>query len=118
MKKVVALIGSPRRLGNSELMAKEISRHVVESHTLQLIRLPAMDIRPCRACYTCLFDERGCPQEDDFGKILSALVEADAFILSAPTYLLSANASVKTFLARHTHSKAYRLLTLVAPRDD
>ena len=66
MKKVVALIGSPRKLGNSELMAKEISRHVVESHTLQLIRLPAMEIRPCRACYTCLFDERGCPQEDDF----------------------------------------------------
>jgi multimeric flavodoxin WrbA len=31
---------------------------------------------------------------------LSALVEADAFILSAPTYLLSANASVKTLLDR------------------
>jgi multimeric flavodoxin WrbA len=94
------LIGTPRKLGNSELMAKEISRHVEESHTLQLVRLPAMDIRPCRACYTCLFDETGCPQDDDFGGILEALFEADAFILSAPTYLLSANASVKTLLDR------------------
>lgn len=100
MKKVVALIGSPRKLGNSELMAKEISRHIVESHTLQLIRLPAMDIRPCRACYTCLFDDKGCPQDDDFSDILTAILEADALIVSAPTYLLSANASLKVFLDR------------------
>jgi multimeric flavodoxin WrbA len=100
VRRIVALIGSPRKLGNSELMAKEISRHVPEAHTLQLIRLSAMDIRPCRACYVCLFDEKGCPQEDDFGKILAAILEADALILSAPTYLLSANACVKQFLDR------------------
>ena len=100
MKKVVALVGSPRKLGNSELMAKEISRRIAEPHHLELIRLPAMDIRPCRACYTCLFEEKGCPQDDDFGNILEAVVMADALILSAPTYLLSANASVKRFIDR------------------
>jgi multimeric flavodoxin WrbA len=97
---VVALIGSPRRLGNSELMAKEISRHISEPHHLQLVRLPALNIKPCRACYTCLFDKKGCPQDDDFGKILAALLEADGLILSAPAYFLSANASVKKFLDR------------------
>jgi multimeric flavodoxin WrbA len=100
VKKIVALIGSPRKLGNSELMAKEISRHIAASHTLQLIRLPAMDIRPCRACYTCLFDEKGCPQEDDFSQILAAILEADGLIVSAPTYFLSANASLKVLLDR------------------
>lgn len=100
MKKILALLGSPRKLGNTELMAKEISRRIPEPHRLQLVRLPAMDIRPCKACYTCLFAETGCPQDDDFQKVLGAMVEADALILSAPTYLLSANASVKRLLDR------------------
>jgi NAD(P)H-dependent FMN reductase len=98
MKKVLALVGSPRRLGNSELMVKEISRHIPEPHRLQVIHLPKMDIRPCQACYTCLFDN--CPQQDDFPGILQTLVDSDALILAAPTYLLSANASVKRFTDR------------------
>jgi multimeric flavodoxin WrbA len=97
---ILALLGSPRRLGNSELMAKEISRRISEPHRLKLVRLPEMDIRPCRACYTCLFDEHTCPQRDDFPKILKALVEADGLILAVPVYMLAANASLKQFLDR------------------
>jgi multimeric flavodoxin WrbA len=98
VQKVLALVASLRRLGNSELIAKEISRHIPEPHHLLLIRLPKMDIRPCRACYACLFD--ACPQEDDFAGILEAIIESDALILVAPTYLLSANASLKRFVDR------------------
>lgn len=97
---ILALVGSPRRLGNSELMAKEISRCISEPHRLKLVRLPEMDIGPCRACYACLFDERTCPQRDDFPQIFEALVKSDALILAAPTYMLAANASLKQFLDR------------------
>jgi multimeric flavodoxin WrbA len=97
---VLALLGSPRRLGNSEIMAKEISRQIPEPHRLKLVRLPEMDIRPCRACYTCMFDEHTCPQEDDFPKILEALLRADGLILAVPVYMLAANASLKRFLDR------------------
>jgi multimeric flavodoxin WrbA len=97
---ILALLGSPRRLGNSELMAKEISRRLAEPHRLKLVRLPEMNIKPCRACYTCLFDEHTCPQRDDYSKILEALLRADGLILAAPTYLLGANASLKLFLDR------------------
>ncbi len=98
MQKVLALVGSPRKLGNSELIAKQISRHIPEPHRLLLIRLPQMDIRPCLACYTCLFDT--CPQQDDFSGIVEALLESDALILVAPTYFLSANASLKKLMDR------------------
>ena len=97
---VLALLGSPRRLGNSELMAKEISRQIRELHRLRLVRLAEMDIRPCRACYTCMFDEHTCPQRDDFSRILEALLKADALILAVPVYMLAANASLKRFLDR------------------
>lgn len=98
MQKVLALVSSPRRLGNSELIAKEVSRHIPEPHRLFLVRLPNMNIKPCRACYTCLFDK--CPQDDDFPDIMDALIESDALILVAPTYLLSANASLKKLMDR------------------
>ena len=97
---ILALVGSPRRLGNSELMAKEISRRIPDPHRLKLVRLPEMDIRPCRACYTCLFDEHTCPQADDFPTILEALLQADGLILAVPVYMLAANASLKQFLDR------------------
>ncbi|NIQ90312.1 MAG: flavodoxin family protein [Deltaproteobacteria bacterium] len=97
---ILALVGSPRRLGNSELMAKEISRRIPDPHRLKLVRLPEMDIRPCRACYTCLFDEHTCPQRDDFPGILEALMRADGLILAVPVYMLAANASLKQFLDR------------------
>jgi multimeric flavodoxin WrbA len=100
MDRVLALVASPRRLGNSELMAKEINRHLPGPHRLQLVRLPDMDIRPCRACYSCLYDERTCSQKDDFPRILEAILGADALILAAPAYLLGANASLKRFVDR------------------
>jgi multimeric flavodoxin WrbA len=98
VRKVLALLGSPRKLGNSELIAKEISRHIPQPHRLQLIRLPQMDLRPCRACYTCLFDT--CPQQDDLSGILRALIASDGLIFVAPTYFLSANASIKQLVDR------------------
>ena len=38
MKKVLALIGSPRKLGNCEIIAKEISRHISTLHELILLQ--------------------------------------------------------------------------------
>ena len=59
-----------------------------------------MDIRPCKACYQCLFGEEKCPQPDDFALVLETLAQADALVVAAPTYLLGANASLKRFLDR------------------
>jgi len=43
MKKVLGIIASPRRLGNCEIMVKEISGHIPEPHELNLLRLSDFD---------------------------------------------------------------------------
>ena len=58
MKTILGIIGSPRKLGNCEIMVKEISRNITEPHDLRLLRLTDFDIRPCTGCYACLF-QRG-----------------------------------------------------------
>jgi multimeric flavodoxin WrbA len=100
MKKILGLIASPRRLGNCEILVKEISRRVPEPHELELIRLPEFRINTCKACYTCLFKEMRCPQEDDLQTIIEALVRADGLIVAAPTYFLGAHAALKGLLDR------------------
>jgi multimeric flavodoxin WrbA len=101
MSKVLLGIScSPRKLGNCELFIKEIYRQLGDGWELRLARLPELDIRPCKACYLCLFDQMRCPQEDDFSAVLDELANADAYVVAAPAYLLSANGSLKKFLDR------------------
>ena len=100
MKKVLGILGSPRRLGNCEIMVKEISRNIDEPHSLKLLRLSDFNLLPCLGCYRCLFDKAGCPQADDFYTVLNEIIEADAIVLAAPTYFLGANGRLKLFLDR------------------
>ena len=99
-KTLLGMVGSPRKFGNSELFIKELYLQLSGSWELKLIRLPEMDIRPCKACYQCLFDQGSCPQKDDFALVLETLIQSDAYVVAAPTYLLGANASLKRFLDR------------------
>jgi hypothetical protein len=41
-----------------------------------------------------------CHQQDDFLTMLNALADADAYVVAAPAYFFSANASLKAFLDR------------------
>ncbi|MDM8525458.1 flavodoxin family protein [Desulfococcaceae bacterium HSG8] len=100
MKKILGIIGSPRKLGNSEIMIKEISRHVEVPHELKLLRVSDFNILPCRGCYACLFKAERCVLKDDLYTILDAMLEADALIVSAPAYFLGTNASLKRLLDR------------------
>ncbi len=99
-KTLLGIIASPRKLGNCELFIKEIHSRLEGGWELRLMRLPELDIRPCRACYQCLFDSMRCPRDDDFLAALDELAAADAYAVAAPAYLLSANGSLKRFLDR------------------
>ncbi len=100
MKKILGLIASPRHLGNCDIMVKEVCRNIEEEHELLVANLYDYSILPCKGCYTCLFKQGACVLEDEFPKVFQALIEADAVIVAAPTYFLSANSSLKGFLER------------------
>ena len=77
MKEILGIIGSPRKLGNCEIMVKEISRQISITHELQLLRLQDFNILPCIGCYHCLFKEGQCVLDDDLKTITKAVVDAD-----------------------------------------
>ncbi len=100
MKNILGIIGSPRKLGNSEIMIKEISRNIALPHNLQLVRLSDFNLLPCKACYQCLFNNKECVLDDEFNNLLNLIKNSDALIVAAPTYFLSANSSLKRFIDR------------------
>lgn len=117
MKRVLGLIGSPRKSGNCEIMTKEISRNIAEPHELFLLHLSDFNIKSCTGCYQCLFND-SCHLKDDLEIIIDQMKQADAFIIAAPAYVLGANAALKQLLDRslafHRHSAEIRRKPAIA----
>jgi len=99
MKRILGIVGSPRKLGNCEVLTKEICRQVPEEHELRLLRLQDFRIKDCTACYRCLYDGK-CVLDDDLGTVLEALCWADAYIVAVPAYFLGVNAAFKALMDR------------------
>jgi len=104
MRNLLGIIGSPRKMGNCELMVKEIAAAVPGSPILRMVRLVEKDIRPCKACYRCLTGE--CPHQDDYQGVLRAIMDADAVVVAAPAYLRGTHSSIQRFADRGL--QAYR----------
>ncbi len=100
MKTLLGLVGSPRKYGNCELFVKEVFRNLSGDWELRMLRLPELDVRPCVACYQCLFGDMQCVQKDDMEIFIREWLSADALVLAVPTYFLGANASLKRVLDR------------------
>jgi multimeric flavodoxin WrbA len=100
MKKVLGIVISHRKLGNSELLVKEIMNGVPEIYKRELIRLTDLKIEPCQACYRCLQPDNDCQIKDDFNFIIDKIKKADAIIIGVPVYILGPHGYYKMLTDR------------------
>jgi multimeric flavodoxin WrbA len=99
--KVLGLVGSVRKSGNTEILTKEaLMGAEAEGATVEILRLTDFEVKPCRGCAACLFREEGCVIEDDANKIFAAMAASDGIILGVPCYILEATAIVKQLIDR------------------
>jgi len=94
----LAIIATPRSNGNSEIAAKIILDAAGFEHK-SIINLYDLNLKPCTACYSCLFQE-GCVIDDDVTWILKKIDETDSVILISNTYFMGINGVWKLFLDR------------------
>ncbi len=107
MKNIVGIAFSPRKLGNSEIAIKELVNNFPEKVNFELINISKYNIKQCRACYKCLFEDGNCPLEDDFMEVFNKVKDADGLIFAVPTYFLGPNSSFKVFIDRFLISYKY-----------
>lgn len=98
MTKGLAIIATPRSDGNSEIAAKIILDAAGFEHK-SIINLYDLDLKPCTACYQCLFKE-GCVIDDDVIWVLKKIDNADGLIFVSNTYFMGINGMWKLFLDR------------------
>lgn len=102
MTKILALVGSARAWGNSEILAREALLGAAEAgaDNLHLLRLTDLHVRPCTGCMVCAIRGEPCPLDDDLPFLFQCVEEADGLVVAAPTYWLGPAASVKLILDR------------------
>ena len=99
---VVALLGSPRRKGNSAALAQEaVAGAEAAGAEVESFYLHGLDIHPCRACDACKEDTAtDCVVKDDMQILYPKLRQADAIIIASPIYWFSVSAQTKLVMDR------------------
>lgn len=97
---ILALSGSPRWGGNTDLMMDAFKKGAEEAGArVEVLRVADMDIKPCTHCDGCR--ETGeCVIADDMKEIYEKLVKADGLILASPIYFGSVSAYIKAAIER------------------
>ena len=100
--RIVIVIGSPRRNGNSATLAQSVAdgaRSV--GGEVESFYLHEMSISPCDACGVCRKESSAdCIIDDDMTDLYPKLRQADALVIASPIYYFTVSAQTKLFMDR------------------
>jgi len=99
----LAISGSPRKGGNTELLLKEVLGELnAAGWESELIKVGGTSIRGCLACNKCFeSQDNECIQKKDaFNEIFAKMLTADAIILGSPVYFAAVGADLKALIER------------------
>lgn len=99
----IAVNGSPRQGGNTELLLNEALGQLQEKGwETKLVKVGGTAIRGCLACYKCFEnqDNECVIKNDGFNEVFAELLKADAMILGSPTYFAAVSADLKALIER------------------
>jgi len=101
-KKVVIVMGSPRKNGNSITLAQRVAKGAeAVGAKVESFYLHEMDIKPCDACDICRENSsKDCVINDDMQNLYPKLRQADALVIASPIYCFTVAAQTKLFLDR------------------
>lgn len=99
-KKVLVISTSPRRGGNTDLLADEFIHGVIDGgKTAEKIDLQDKTISFCRGCLAC-WELHKCVIDDDANKIAEKVFDADVIVFATPIYFYEMSGQMKTLLDR------------------
>jgi len=101
-RKVLVLLGSPRRKGNSAVLAQHLRQGAEEAGgRVETLYLQGMGIEPCTGCGECHTGNiSGCVIDDSMQDIYDKLKGSDAIVFASPIYWFSVSAQLKTVIDR------------------
>jgi multimeric flavodoxin WrbA len=100
MPKILAVAGSPRPGGNTDVMLAAFKKGAEAAGAeVEVLRAADLHISPCTHCDGC--QETGeCVIDDDMEKVYKKLKEADGLVMASPIYFGAVSAPIKAVIER------------------
>ena len=98
---ILILLGSPRKNGNSETLARTVVDELTQRlpAEVEYLRLEALAISPCRSCGGCAKTGM-CVIKDEMIELYAKVDAADLIFLVSPVYFYGISAQSKIFIDR------------------
>ncbi|MDD3536972.1 MAG: flavodoxin family protein [Eubacteriales bacterium] len=101
MSDILVLTGSPRKNGNTRMLADAFVDGAAEGGLdVRVIHVAGLNIAPCQGCGYCQEHEGVCIQKDDMARIMPHLYSARTIVFATPVYYFAMSAQLKTALDR------------------
>jgi multimeric flavodoxin WrbA len=103
--KAIAINGSPRPGGNTEIMLKKVLEPLeAAGWSTEYRRIGGKPVRGCMACFKCFEKRNGrcAVEKDGMNDYLEQIYAADAVILGSPTYVTDVTSELKALIDRAT----------------
>lgn len=114
MKKIFVITGSPRKGGNSDLLADALIKGAISvGHNVTKYDAPFKNIGACTACNKCFSNGNACVQSEDFSELASIMLESDIVVFATLLYWFSFSAQLKCVIDKlHCFSCAGKISTV------
>ncbi len=115
--KVLGILGSPRREGNTEILLDEALRGASDHGGLcEKVILRDLKITPCLEIYKCA-EDGVCAIQDEMQGLFPKIIQAERLILASPIFFYSVPALAKAMIDRcqSLWAKKYILKLPVSP---
>jgi len=115
--KVLGILGSPRREGNTEILLDEALRGASDNGGLcEKVILRDLKITPCLEIYKCA-EDGVCAIQDEMQGLFPKIIQAERLLLASPIFFYSVPALAKAMIDRcqSLWAKKYILKLPVSP---
>ena len=99
--KVLAINGSARKNGNTDILISRIFEKLnAAGIETEAVHFADQIIEPCKACFACGGKGNCVHKKDSFRKVFEKTTQADGIILGSPVYCANISANMQAFLER------------------
>jgi multimeric flavodoxin WrbA len=104
MKRILGIIGSPRKYGNTDVLVSRILEGARDhGASTERVSLADLKISECDGCYACWKGKHACSKADDMRDLYPRIAKADAIVFGTPVYWFGPTAIMKCFMDRFVY---------------
>jgi len=97
---ILILSGSPRKGGNTELLAEAFAKGASARHHVEIVSVRDYKVNSCLGCNACFMTNGICAQKDDMSVIYEKMNQTDMLVIASPVYFYGISAQLKAVIDR------------------